>query len=134
MSVLLEKAFYCGGIIQKSHYNFAVLCSFLLGYNNLVAIENTSVDHAVAFYPEHECLLVGKQFGWDGEVILDIFLSQNRLSRSYRSQNRYIYHLSACQVKIIIQDFNRPGFGGITTDIAVFLQSLQMRMNGRCGL
>ena len=56
----------------------AVGCCF----TRTITIEDSCIDHAVAFYLQYEALFIGHKFCRDGEVAIYI-LSQNRAVRRY---------------------------------------------------
>lgn len=129
VALLLIEGLHCGRVLYQGNYNVAVICSWLLLYQNLITIEDSCIDHAVAFYLQHEALFIGHKFCRDGEVAIYILYSQNRLSGGYGTYKRNIDHFTADKIEIVINDLYGSWLRGIAADVSVLLKSFQMGMN-----
>ena len=112
---------------------FAIGMCMLLFDKNLITIKDTGVDHTVPLDTEHKTLLIRHEFCRNREISLDILYCEDRLSRCYSTNKRYIDNLSAGKIEIIVDDLDRSGLGCIPADISVLLKGFQMRMHRRCG-
>ena len=97
-------------------------------------VEDTGIDHRLPLYLQHEALFIGHKLCGNREIGLHILHSQDRLSGSHLSYNGHIHHFPTNQVKVIIDDLDGAGLGGVSTDITVLLQGFQMRVDRRGGL
>ena len=131
VSVFFIKCLNSGRIFHKSDNHIAVLCSGLLFDKHLIPIENTGIDHTVAFNLQHETLCIWHHFRRYREICLYILYCQDRLACSDSANQRHINNLAAHKIKLIVDDLNRSGFRRVSADIAVLLKRLQMGVNGR---
>ena len=73
---------------------------------------------------QNEGFSLGNYIGGNGEVVLNILLSEDRLSGSNIADDREAYHLGTYHLETVITDFNGTGLGRVSADVAVLLQSL----------
>ena len=124
MSLLLVEGLDRSGIIDQSYDNLAVMCCVLGMYEDSVAVKNTGIDHGFSTNIQNEGFSLGNYIGGNGEVVLNILLSEDWLSGSNIADDREAYHLSTYHLKAVITDLNGTGLGRVSADVAVLLQSL----------
>lgn len=124
MSLLLVECLDRSGIINQSYDNLAVMCCVLSMYEDTVAVKNTGIDHGFSTNIQNEGFSLGNYIGGNGEVVLNILLSEDRLSGSNIADDREAYHLGTYHLETVITDLNGTGLGRISADVAVLLQSL----------
>lgn len=133
MSFLFIEGLDRSGIIDQSYHDLSVVCCVLGMYENTVSVKNTGIDHGFSTDVQDERFSLGDYIGGNGEVVLNILLREDRLSGSYIADDREADHLGTYHLEAVVADLNGTGLGGVSADIAVLLQCLQMRMNGRGG-
>ena len=124
MSLLLVECLDRSGIINQSYDNLAVMCCVLSMYEDTVAVKNTGIDHGFSTNIQNEGFSLGNYIGGNGEVVLNILLSEDRLSGSNIADDREAYHLGTYHLETVITDLNGTGLGRVSADVAVLLQSL----------
>ena len=124
MSLLLVEGLDRSGIIDQSYDDLAVMCCVLGMYEDTVAVKNTGIDHGLSANVQDERVSLGYHIGGNGEVVLNILLSEDRLSGSNIADDREAYHLGTYHLETVITDLNGTGFGRVSADVAVLLQCL----------
>ena len=124
MSLFLIEGLNCSGIIDQSYDNLAVMCCVLGMYEDTVAVKNTGIDHGFSTNIQNEGFSLGNYIGGNGEVVLNILLSEDWLSGSNIADDREAYHLGTYHLETVITDLNGTGLGRVSADVAVLLQSL----------
>ena len=127
VAVFLIKGLHCGRILHQCNNHISIVRSFLFLNEHIISIQNTGIHRAVTLYFQHETvLIVGHIFRRHREIVLHILHSQQRHTGSHRTEQRHVDHLAAHRIEIIINDLDSPGLRGISADLTVLLQRLQM--------
>ena len=90
------------GVFNQGDYDVSIACRCLLHNKHTVSVENTGIDHALAFHFENERLLVRHVLRRDREVAVDVLLRENRLTGCDCTDDRNIDHLSTKHIKRFI--------------------------------
>ena len=125
MSLLLIESLDGSGIIDQGHNDLSVIRRVLDMNEDTVTVENTGIDHGLSADIQNEGFSLGNYIGGNGEVVLNILLSEDRLSGSNIADDREAYHLGRYHLGTVITDLNGRGLGRISADVAVFLQIIQ---------
>ena len=133
MSLLLIESLDGGGIIDQGHNDLTVIRCVLDMNEDTVTVENTGIDHGLSADIQNEGFSLGYYIGGNREVVLNVLFGQNRLPGSNITDHGEAEHLGTHHLEAVVADLNGTGLGGVSADIAVLLQCLQMRMNGRGG-
>ena len=103
MSRLLVEGLDRSGIIDQSYDNLAVMCCVLGMDEDTVAVKNTGIDHGFSTNIQNEGFSLGNYIGGNGEVVLNILLSEDWLSGSNIADDREAYHLGTYHLNAITQ-------------------------------
>ena len=133
VAVFLIEGLYGGFLAYQSHDDLSVLAGLAGVYKDQIAVKDTGIDHGLAVDPESVGFAGGNVLCGNGEVGIDVLLGQDGLTGSNSSYHGDRDHLGAYHLEAVVTDLNRPGLCGISADIAVLFQSLQMGMDGRSG-
>ena len=106
MSLFLIEGLNCSGIIDQSNHNLTVMSSALRMYKDTISIEDTGIDHGLSANVQDERFSLGYHIGGNGEVVLNILLSEDRLSGSHIADHREADHLSTYHLEAVITDLN----------------------------
>ena len=88
MTVLLIIPLNRGFVVNQGDNDLAVLSIGLAADDDIIIIQDTSVDHAVTPYTQHEQLAIADKLGRQGENGLRILLGQNRTACCNTPNNR----------------------------------------------
>ena len=80
-------------------------------------------------YAVAKCHIVGR----DREITLNVLLGENRLTGGNAADDGDGDILRAGHLETVIQDLDRTCLRGVTADVAVLLQRVEVRMDGRRG-
>lgn len=128
VTVLLEKGFYCCGVVNECHNDITVSCRIAGIDEDPVAVKDTGVDHRISPYAKNKGLSGRDDLGGNGEVVHDVFLSQDGYSGSDIADLGNGDHFSADDLKAVVADLDGAGFCGIPADIAVLFEGGEMRV------
>ena len=134
MICLPVEGLHSRGILHEGHNHISVPRGLALLDNDGVPVENAGVYHGISLHLQHKALLVRHKFHRNRKIGLYVFHSQNRLASGHLPDDGNIDDLPAGQIEIVVYNLNSPGLRRIPADIAVLLQRLQVRVNGRSRL
>ena len=130
MTFLLIKCLDSGGVVHQSYDKVSVVCRILLMYDNMIAIVNADIDHALSLDLQHKCFTGRHIICQQRKISLDVLLCKDRLSSGNASDQRHIDNLTANKIKVIVNNLNCTRLRRVAADISVLLKCLKMRMYG----
>ena len=130
IAVLLVEGLDGRLILDQSDYDLTVSCSITGVDKQKISVEDTDVDHGISAHPKGKAVTGGDDLRGDREVVLNVLLCQDRLSGSYVSDDRKRSHFRPDHLETVVADLDRAGLGRVSSNIAVSLERVQMRVHG----
>ena len=117
-------------IADEGDDDVAILGPFLAVDDDDVAIQYARLDHAFALHAQREKLCIhGGEIVGNDELIFDVLNGENGLPGRDFSHQRHGARLGQGAV----EQFQRPGLGGVAADEAFLFQLCQVHMHRRRG-
>ena len=123
-------------VVRHRHDNVAVVRRLLLADDDIIAVVNARVDHAVADDAEHEHRMVADKMARQRKVILDILGCRDRHARRDVADERHAGYGDGRGAVVAgrpVGNLDRARLGRVPPDQAFLLQTLKMAMDGRAG-
>ena len=129
MAVFLIKSLYRSGIIDQSYNHSAVLRIAACIDKYTITVKYSDIYHRVAMDIQNEGLSLRHHIGRDREILFYVFFGKNGQPGGHSAYDRKTHHFRSHHLKSVITYLDCPGFCRVTSNIAVFFQSFQMRMD-----
>ena len=91
--------------LKERDNNISVYGSRSLSDKDTVSVENTGINHAFSFYPEHKCNMIAEKLCRYWKIAFNVRNSKDWFAGSNTTYNRNINNFTSCHIKGIIYNF-----------------------------